>query len=53
VPFIGGVIVNTTGVALAGLIYPVAVAGIGIVVALAGLPADSHKTSIWKEVDSG
>ena len=53
VPFIGGLITTATGVALSGLIYPVAVASIGIVVALAGLPADSHKTSIWKEVDSG
>jgi hypothetical protein len=31
----------------------VAVASIGIVVALAGLPSDSHRNSIWKEVEPG
>jgi hypothetical protein len=50
VPFIGALITTTTGIALAGLIYPISVAAVGVVVALAGLNARTHKTSIWDEV---
>ncbi len=52
VPFIGGLITAMTGVALAGLIYPVSVAAIGVVVALVGLRARTHETRIWDEVQA-
>jgi MFS family permease len=52
VPFIGGLITASTGAALAGLIYPISVAAIGIVVALAGLPARTHEIRIWDEVEA-
>jgi MFS family permease len=51
VPFIGGLITTATGVALSGLIYPISIAAIGVVVALAGLNARTHETKIWSEVD--
>jgi MFS family permease len=51
VPFIGGLITTATGVALSGLIYPISIAAIGVVVALAGLSARTHETKIWSEVD--
>jgi MFS family permease len=50
VPFIGGLIATFTGVATAGLIYPISVAAVGIVVATVGLPAWTHKIKIWSEV---
>jgi MFS family permease len=52
VPFIGGIITASTGVALSGLFYPISVAALGIVVALAGLPARTHETRIWDEVEA-
>ncbi len=36
VPFIGRLITTATGVALTGLIYPITVAGIGVIVAAGG-----------------
>jgi MFS family permease len=51
VPFIGGLITTMTGAALSGLIYPITVASIGVVVALAGLSARTHETRIWSEVE--
>jgi len=51
VPFIGGLITTATGAALTGLIYPISVAVIGTVVALVGLPARTHETKIWHEVE--
>jgi MFS family permease len=51
VPFIGGLITATTGVALSGLIYPIAVASLGVVVALTGLGAKTHHTKIWDEIE--
>jgi MFS family permease len=51
VPFIGGLITATTGVALAGLVYPISIAALGVVVALVGLDANTHKTKIWDEVE--
>ena len=51
VPFIGGLITTATGVALSGLIYPISIAAIGVVVALAGLNSRTHETKIWSEVD--
>ena len=51
VPFIGGIITTMTGVALAGLIYPISVVVIGVVVACVGLGANTHKTKIWTEVE--
>ena len=53
VPFIGGLITTATGVALSGLYYPMAVATLGIVVALTGLSPRTHQQSIWKEVEDG
>src|SRR5689334_5751877 len=50
VPFIGGLITTMTGVALTGLIYPIAIAGVGIVVACVGLPSWAHRIRIWSEV---
>ena len=50
VPFIGGLITTTTGVALTGLVYPIAVAGIGVIVACVGLPSWTHNIRIWSEV---
>ncbi len=51
VPFIGGIITTMTGVALAGLIYPISVAVIGVLVACVGLGAHTHRTKIWTEVE--
>jgi MFS family permease len=50
VPFIGAIITTMTGLPLAGLIYPISVAAIGVVVALVGLDPNTHKTKIWDEV---
>ena len=50
VPFIGALITTTTGVALAGLIYPISISALGVLVALTGLNAQTHKTPIWDEV---
>ncbi len=50
VPFIGASIVAATGIPLAGLFYPMAVAAIGVVVSLAGIREPTHKIKIWEEV---
>lgn len=50
VPFIGGIITSITGIALAGLIYPICVAALGAVISCIGLPRRSHEIKIWDEV---
>jgi MFS family permease len=50
VPFIGGIIVTATGIPLAGLFYPMAIAAIGVVVSLAAIKEPTHKIKIWEEV---
>ena len=51
VPFIGTWLSQTiTAIPLAGLIYPVAVAGIGVIVSLVGVRRPTHETRIWDEV---
>jgi hypothetical protein len=51
VPFIGTWLSQTfTAIPFAGLIYPVAVAGIGVVVSLVGMRRPTHTTRIWDEV---
>jgi MFS family permease len=50
VPAIGTAIVQTTGIALGGLIYPMVVSAIGVVVSLAFIREPTHKTKIWEEV---
>ena len=50
VPAIGTAIVQATGIALGGLIYPMFVAGVGVVVSLVGLREPTHNIKIWDEV---
>ena len=50
VPFIGASIVAATGIPLAGLFYPMAVAGIGVLVSLGFIREPTHKIKIWEEV---
>lgn len=50
VPAIGTAIVQATGIALGGLIYPMVIAGIGVVVSLVGLREPTHNIKIWDEV---
>ncbi len=50
VPAIGTAIVQTTGIALGGLIYPMIVSAIGVVVSLAFMREPTHKIKIWEEV---
>jgi len=50
VPAIGTAIVQTTGIALGGLIYPMVVSAIGVVVSLAFIREPTHKVKIWDEV---
>ncbi len=50
VPFIGTAIRDLTGIALGGLIYPMIVAGVGIVVSLGFLRERYHEVKIWDEV---
>jgi MFS family permease len=50
VPAIGTAIVQTTGIALGGLIYPIVVSAIGVVVSLAFIREPTHKIKIWEEV---
>jgi len=50
VPFIGTAIVQGTGIALGGLIYPMVVSAVGVVVSLAFIRESTHKTRIWDEV---
>jgi MFS family permease len=53
VPFIGGLIASATGIALTGLIYPIAVAALGVVVSLIGMREPTHHIKIWDEVNPG
>src|ERR1700692_2419484 len=50
VPAAGASIAALTGVALSGLLYPMAIAAIGVVVRLAGIRPRTHGIQIWDEV---
>jgi MFS family permease len=50
VPLIGTYIAGAMGSALAGLYYPIVVAGIGVVVSIAGISNTTRNTKIWDEV---
>ncbi|MBV9859926.1 MAG: MHS family MFS transporter [Alphaproteobacteria bacterium] len=50
VPAAGASIATLTGVALGGLLYPIAIAAVGVVVSLAGLREPTHRVRIWDEV---
>ncbi len=50
VPAIGTAIVQTTGIALGGLIYPMVVAAMGVVVSLVFMREPTNKVQIWDEV---
>jgi len=53
VPAAGASIAAITGIALSGLLYPMAIATIGIVVSLAFIREPTHKIKIWDEVGGG
>jgi MFS family permease len=50
VPAAGASIAAYTGVALSGLLYPMAIAALGVVVSLAFLREPTHRVRIWEEV---
>jgi MFS family permease len=50
VPFAGASIAALTGIALAGLLYPMAIATVGVVVSLGFLREPYHHVKIWDEV---
>ncbi len=50
VPAAGASIAAMTGVALGGLLYPMAVAAVGVVVSLAFMREPTHNVKIWDEV---
>ena len=50
VPAAGASIAAITGVALSGLLYPMAIAAIGVVVSLAFMREPTHQVRIWDEV---
>jgi hypothetical protein len=51
VPFIATFLAGTfTGVPLIGLLYPMTVAGIGVIVSTVGLRRETHQVQIWDEV---
>jgi MFS family permease len=50
VPFIGTLITGATGIALGGLIYPMVVAGIGVIVSLSFIRPRTDEVQIWDEV---
>jgi MFS family permease len=50
VPAAGASIAALTGIALSGLLYPMAVATVGVVVSLAFLREPTHHVRIWDEV---
>lgn len=50
VPAAGASIAAVTGVALSGLLYPMAIAAVGVVVSLAFIREPTHRTRIWEEV---
>lgn len=53
VPAAGASIAAITGIALSGLLYPMAIATIGVVVSLAFLREPTHRIRIWDEVGGG
>ena len=54
VPFIATLLATTfTGIPLIGLVYPMTVAGIGVVVSTLGLKRDTKDVRIWEEVGGG
>jgi hypothetical protein len=53
VPAAGASIAAITGIALTGLLYPMAVAAIGVIVSLALIREPTHRIRIWDEVGGG
>jgi len=53
VPFIGTLLTGATGIALAGLFYPMLVAGAGVVISLGFMREPTHHIRIWDEVGGG
>jgi len=53
VPAAGASIAAITGIALSGLLYPMAIAAIGIIVSLAFIREPTHRIRIWDEVGGG
>ena len=53
VPAAGASIAAVTGIALSGLLYPMAIATIGIVVSLVFIREPTHRVRIWDEVGGG
>jgi hypothetical protein len=53
VPAIGTALAQATGVALAALWYPMAIAAIGVVVSLAFIREPTHRIRIWDEAGGG
>src|ERR1700726_3077371 len=53
VPAAGASIAAITGIPLSGLLYPMAVAAIGVVVSLAFIRGPTHRIRIWDEVGGG
>src|SRR3954463_9169265 len=50
VPAAGASIAAVTGVALSGLLYPMAIAALGVVVSLVFIREPTHRVRIWEEV---
>jgi MFS family permease len=50
VPAAGASMAAYTGIALSGLFYPMAIAGLGVVVSLAFMREPTHHVKIWSEV---
>jgi MFS family permease len=53
VPAAGASIAAITGIALSGLLYPMAIAAIGVVVSLVFIREPTHGIRIWDEVGGG
>ena len=53
VTMVYGPIAAITGIALSGLLYPMAIAAIGVVVSLAFIREPTHRIRIWDEVGGG
>ena len=53
VPAIGTALALSTGVALSALLYPMAIAAVGVVVSLAFIREPTHRIRIWDEVGGG
>ena len=53
VPAAGASIAAITGIALSGLLYPMAIAAIGVLVSLAFIREPTHRIRIWDEVGGG